>query len=134
MELNKKNFKCILLLVLCAILLYWGLNNLSALSAVVDSFFSLLAPLLLGICVAYVVNLLLKVVERLWDKALAKAPEIWRGKLKRPICLTLTMLLFLGIIFAIIFILIPVWRRPGPRWWPMCPSMWISFRAGGTGS
>ena len=27
--------------------------------------------------------------------------------MKRPICLTLTMLLFLGIIFAIIFILIP---------------------------
>ena len=113
MELNKKNFKCILLLVFCAILLYWGLNNLSALSAVVDSFFSLLAPLLLGICVAYVVNLLLKVVERLWDKALAKAPEIWRGKLKRPICLTLTMLLFLGIIFAIIFILIPRLEEAG---------------------
>ena len=113
MELNKRNFKCILLLVLCAILLYWGLNNLSALSAVVDSFFSLLAPLLLGICVAYVVNLLLKVVERLWDKALAKAPEIWRGKLKRPICLTLTMLLFLGIIFAIIFILIPRLEEAG---------------------
>ena len=49
LELNKRNFKCILLLVLCAIVLYWGLNNLSALSAVVDSFFSLLAPLLLGI-------------------------------------------------------------------------------------
>lgn len=113
MELNKRNFKCILLLVLCAIVLYWGLNNLSALSAVVDSFFSLLAPLLLGICVAYVVNLLLKVVERLWDKALAKAPEIWRGKLKRPICLTLTMLLFLGIIFAIIFILIPRLEEAG---------------------
>ena len=113
MELNKRNFKCILLLVLCAILLYWGLNNLSDLSAVVDSFFSLLAPLLLGICVAYVVNLLLKVVERLWDKALAKAPDIWRGKLKRPICLTLTMLLFLGIIFAIIFILIPRLEEAG---------------------
>lgn len=113
MELNKRNFKCILLLVLCAIVLYWGLNNLSALSGVVDSFFSLLAPLLLGICVAYVVNLLLKVVERLWDKALAKAPEIWRGKLKRPICLTLTMLLFLGIIFAIIFILIPRLEEAG---------------------
>lgn len=113
MELNKRNFKCILLLVLCAIVLYWGLNNLSALSGVVDSFFSLLAPLLLGICIAYVVNLLLKVVERLWDKALAKAPEIWRGRLKRPICLTLTMLLFLGIIFAIIFILIPRLEEAG---------------------
>ncbi len=113
MELNKKNFKRILLLIACAIVLYWGLNNLSVLGKVLDGFFSLLAPLLLGICIAYVVNLLLKVVERLWDKALAKAPEIWRGKLKRPICLTLTMLLFLGIIFAIIFILIPRLEEAG---------------------
>ena len=29
LELNKKNIKRILLLVACAILLYWGLNNLS---------------------------------------------------------------------------------------------------------
>ena len=78
-----------------------------------DSFLSLLSPLLLGICIAYVVNLLLKVVERLWDKALAKAPELWRIKLKRPICLVLTMLLFLGIIFSIIFILIPRLEEAG---------------------
>ncbi len=113
MELNKRNFKRILLLVACAIVLYWGLNNLSALGKVVDSFFSLLSPLLWGICIAYVMNLLLKVVERLWDKALVKAPELWRVKLKRPICLTLTMLLFLGIIFAIIFILIPRLEEAG---------------------
>ncbi len=113
MELNKRNFKRILLLIACAIVLYWGLNNLSALSKVVDGLLSLLSPLLWGICIAYVVNLLLKVVERLWDKALVKAPEIWRGKLKRPICLTLTMLLFLGIIFAIIFILIPRLEEAG---------------------
>ena len=113
MELNKRNFKRILLLIACAIVLYWGLNNLSVLGKVVDGLLSLLSPLLWGICIAYVVNLLLKVVERLWDKALVKAPEIWRGKLKRPICLTLTMLLFLGIIFAIIFILIPRLEEAG---------------------
>ena len=107
MELNKKNGQRILLLVASCVILYWGLNNLSTLGRVLDSVLSLLSPLLLGICIAYVVNLLLKVVERLWDKALKKAPELWRIKLKRPICLVLTMLLFLGIIFSIIFILIP---------------------------
>ena len=113
MELNKKNGQRILLLVASCVILYWGLNNLSTLGRVLDSFLSLLSPLLLGICIAYVVNLLLKVVERLWDKALKKAPELWRIKLKRPICLVLTMLLFLRIIFSIIFILIPRLEEAG---------------------
>ena len=61
-------------------------------------------------------NLLLKAIERLWDMALKKAPELWRVKLKRPICLTATILLFLGIIFAIFFILIPRLEEAGSTW------------------
>lgn len=113
LELNKKNIKRILLLVACAIILYWGLNNLSTLGKLLGSFFSLFSPLLIGVGIAYVMNLLLKAIERLWDMALKKAPELWRVKLKRPICLTATMLLFLGIIFAIFFILIPRLEEAG---------------------
>ena len=113
MELNKKNIKRILLLVACSIILYWALNNLSTLGKLLGSFFSLFSPLLIGAGIAYVMNLLLKAIERLWDMALKKAPELWRVKLKRPICLTATMLLFLGIIFAIFFILIPRLEEAG---------------------
>ena len=113
MELNKKNIKRILLLVACSIILYWALNNLSTLGKLLGSFFSLFSPLLIGAGIAYVMNLLLKAIERLWDMALKKAPELWRMKLKRPICLTATMLLFLGIIFAIFFILIPRLEEAG---------------------
>ena len=113
MELNKKNIKRILLLIACAILLYWGLNNLSVLGGLLSSILSLFSPLLIGVGIAYVMNLLLMAIERLWDKALKKAPELWRVKLKRPICLTLAFLLFLGIIFAIIFILIPRLEEAG---------------------
>lgn len=113
MELNKKNIKRILLLVACSIILYWALNNLSTLGKLLGSFFSLFSPLLIGAGIAYVMNLLLKAIERLWDMALKKAPELWRVKLKRPICLTATILLFLGIIFAIFFILIPRLEEAG---------------------
>ena len=113
MELNKKNIKRVLLLIACAILLYWGLNNLSVLGGLLRSILSLFSPLLIGVGIAYVMNLLLMAIERLWDKALKKAPELWRVKLKRPICLTLAFLLFLGIIFAIIFILIPRLEEAG---------------------
>lgn len=113
LELNKKNIKRILLLIACAIILYWGLNNLSVLGGLLRSILSLFSPLLIGVGIAYVMNLLLMAIERLWDKALKKAPELWRVKLKRPICLTLAFLLFLGIIFAIIFILIPRLEEAG---------------------
>ena len=113
MELNKKNIKRILLLVACSIILYWALNNQSTLGKLLGSFFSLFSPLLIGAGIAYVMNLLLKAIERLWDMALKKAPELWRVKLKRPICLTATILLFLGIIFAIFFILIPRLEEAG---------------------
>ena len=107
LELNKRNIKRIMLLIAFAALLYWGLNNLSWLSGILSGLLSLLSPLLLGICIAFVLNLMMAALERLWDRALAKWSSPWRGKLKRPVCLTLTMVLFVGIIFAIFFILIP---------------------------
>lgn len=113
MELDKKTCKRLMLLIAFAALLYWGLNNLSLLGSVLNGLTALLSPLLIGICIAFVLNLLLKALERLWDKALVKWHSPWRDKLKRPICLTLTMLIFLGIIFAIIFILIPRLKEAG---------------------
>ena len=107
LELNKRNIKRIMLLIAFAALLYWGLNNLSWLSGILSGLVNLLSPLLLGICIAFVLNLMMAALERLWDRALAKWSSPWRGKLKRPVCLTLTMVLFVGIIFAIFFILIP---------------------------
>ena len=113
MELNNKTIKRVMLLIAFATLLYWGLNNLSLLGGVLKSIGSLLSPLLIAICIAFVLNLLLKALERLWDRALTRWSSPWRDKLKRGVCLTLTMVLFLGIIFAIIFILIPRLEEAG---------------------
>lgn len=97
------------LLIAFAALLYWALNNLKRIGGVLDGLLSLLSPLLIGICIAFVLNLLMKALESLWDKALRNYGNNrqWKEKAKRPVCLTLTMLLFLGIIFAIVFILYP---------------------------
>lgn len=131
MELNKKNLKRIMLLIAFAALLYWGLNNLRLLGGVLGGLVSLLSPLLVGVCIAFVLNLLLKALERLWELSLKKWNSPWKPKLKRPLCLTLTMLVFLGLIFALIFILyprleeaaatlvdnIPIYVRQIQTWW-----------------
>lgn len=143
MELNRKNMKRILLLIAGAILLYWGLNNLKLLGGVAGSLLKLLSPLLVGACIAFVLNLMLKALERLWDRALRNYLRPGqRDKLKRPVCLTVTMLVFLGLIFALIFILyprlkesaatmvdnIPIYVRQIQRWWTQ-----LSDFAGGHG-
>ena len=113
LDLNKKNIKRIMLLIAFAALLYWGLNNLKWISGVLGSLLDLLSPLLIGICIAFVLNLMMVALERLWDRGLIKWNSPWNAKLKRPVCLTLTLLLFLGIIFAIFFILIPRLEEAG---------------------
>ena len=113
MELNKKNIKRIMLLIAFAALLYWGLNNLKWISGVLSGLVSLLSPLLIGICIAFVLNLMMAGLERLWGHALSKWNSPWNAKLKRPVCLALTVVLFFGIIFAIIFILIPRLEEAG---------------------
>ena len=59
LELNKRNIKRIMLLIAFAALLYWGLNNLSWLSGILSGLLNLLSPLLLGICIAFVLNLMM---------------------------------------------------------------------------
>jgi len=113
LELNKKTMQRIMLLITFAVLLFWGLYNISAVTKVLGKLLDLLSPLLLGICIAFVLNLMMAALERLWDRALAKWDSRWNRKLKRPVCLALTMVLFIGIIFAIFFILLPRLEEAG---------------------
>lgn len=71
-----------------------------------------LSPFVIGFCLAYVVNLLLRPLERFWM-------WLWRNrknqetvtKLKRPICLISSFLIVLGVIFAIVFMIIPAFKE-----------------------
>ena len=129
MELNKKTMQRIMLLITFAVLLFWGLYNISTIGGLFSNLLSLLAPLLIGVCIAFVLNLMMVGLERLWDRALAKRRSRWNAKLKRPVCLTLTMVLFLGIIFAIFFILIPRLEEAGSTLAANIPTYVDQFQA-----
>lgn len=118
-----------MLLITFAVLLFWGLYNISTIGGLFSNLFSLLAPLLIGVCIAFVLNLMMVGLERLWDRALAKWRSRWNAKLKRPVCLTLTMVLFLGIIFAIFFILIPRLEEAGSTLAANIPTYVDQFQA-----
>lgn len=107
MELSNKTLKKILLILTFGLVLYWALFHSATVGKLVSSFFSLISPFLIGFCIAFVINVLLRPLERLWDRVWKKAKTKAPDKLRRPICLLLSILLVLGAIFMIFFIIVP---------------------------
>ena len=84
MELNKKTMQRIMLLIAFAVLLFWGLYNISAVTKVLGNLLDLLSPLLMGICIAFVLNLLLSIGEKKAKAAtVEKAPQAAQAAQRR---------------------------------------------------
>ncbi len=107
MELSKKTVKRILLIITFTVLLIWGLYNHELLLKYLGDLYSLISPFVIGLCIAYIVNVLLRPVEKMWIKLLSQCKGKWVQKLKRPICLLLSILLVIGIILAVVLIILP---------------------------
>ena len=72
MDLNKKNMKRIALLIAFGLLLYWGLNHPGQAGQMLSTVFSIFLPFLLGGCLAFLLNVILRPVERGWRRAWGK--------------------------------------------------------------
>ena len=91
------------------ILLAWTLMNFGSVAGAVGRIGTLLFPFLLGGGMAFLMNTLLRPLEAQWDR-------LRRGKgarLKRLICLTLSAVIVVGLLFAVAFIMIPSLRESG---------------------
>lgn len=107
MELSKKTVKRILLIITFTVVLIWGIYNHKLLLNYLGAVYALIRPFVIGLCMAYVVNVIMRPIERMWMKALSKCKGKWVKKLKRPICLLLSILLVIGIILAVVFLIMP---------------------------
>ena len=105
--MDKKTFKMIIILIAFGMLLFWVLNDVSKFLTLMGGLYKVISPLVLGACIAFILNTVLNPLEKLWAKIWKKNPKIANGKFKRPVCLTVSYILVLGIIFAILFVVIP---------------------------
>lgn len=116
------NLRSILIIVSFAILLYWGINHMSQIGNGIDKALSIFSPFIIGFAIAFILNMILSPLERLWDKLSKKADKskklsafskkfsrfkINQKNLKRAVCLVLSIIILIGIVFAIIFMVIP---------------------------
>lgn len=108
MELNKKTIRNILLMAAAVIAVWWLVNHFDLLLRILNAILSILSPILIGLILAFILNLLLNPLERLWNRLFLKEgskPIV--KKLRRPVCLLLSFLIVLGVIFAVCFVVIP---------------------------
>ncbi len=107
MNLNKKNFKKILLLVFLSAIIIFAVFNLITLLSLGGKVVSIFAPIIAAFCIAFIFNVLLRALENkvffFWGKSKYK----FVNKLKRPVCLILTYLLAIGIISLLVLVIIP---------------------------
>ena len=95
---------CLLLIVFA-----WALVNLDAVLCFLGKVLALFTPFLIGGAIAFLINVVLRPMECCWNKACRKAP----AKLTRPVCLTASTVLILGILFAVVFMMLPSLRESG---------------------
>ncbi len=107
MDLNKNTMKRILLIISFTILLYWGLAHPEQGLRILRRLLSVFAPFLIGAFFAFIINVPLNLLERHWPTNWKKRPSQRLKLLKRPVCLILSTLLILGILFSIFFIVVP---------------------------
>lgn len=107
MELNSKNIKKIILIILCGALIFTILQNLTGFFGILGNVFSVFSPVITALCIAFVLNVLLSGLENKVFFFLDKSKKKFLRKLKRPICLILTYLIALGIVSLLIWVIIP---------------------------
>lgn len=122
MELSKRTVKRILLIITFTVLLVWCVYSHEQLGKMLSGIYALISPFVAGLCIAYIVNVLLRPVERLWMRLLNRRKGKWPEKLKRPLCLMLSILLVIGIILAIVLIILPELRDSVASLIEMIPS------------
>lgn len=104
MELNKKNMKKLMILISFGIILFWALTNLPIIFGFISHLLHLLYPFILGAVIAFILNIPMTKIENF----IKKHQKSDKSKLPvRTISITLSLVIFVGVIILISFLLIP---------------------------
>jgi len=106
MELNRKNIRKILLIILFTVVCFLSLQNIGLLVHYLKLFFSLLSPIIVGFCIAFILNLPMKGIEKLLFKTGGKHDKLVK-RIKRPVSILLTFILVAVLLMFVMLIVVP---------------------------
>ena len=108
MNLDKKGMLKLIGIIFISILFFALLMNFSVVWGVVGKIWGVLTPVVLGAVIAFILNMPLRFLECRVFKKLTYSPnhKIWK-KIKRPVCLAISVILMLSLITVMIVIIAP---------------------------
>ena len=104
MKLDKENTKKIIFIVFIGVLIYWLLQNLGMIFVGIKNILNILNPFILGACIAFVLNVIVNLIEKKWIKNKKRNKII--ARIKRPLSIFLSILILFAVIFFVIFLLL----------------------------
>ena len=107
MELDKKNMRKIMLLILFAALIYVGLQHMEVLIGLLGTGLHLLFPFILGAAIAFILNVPMHFLEEKIFGTLKEKENSKFRKLVRPASLILSLILVVGIVMLVILVVVP---------------------------
>ncbi len=107
MDLSKKNIKKILGIITFGIILFTLSQNLSSVASFFKGLLAIFAPLIVGFCLAFMLNIPMNVLENKIFKGMKTSKKKIINKMFRPVSLVSTVILTLGFIVLLLFIIIP---------------------------
>lgn len=104
---SSSKFKENLILVIVGVLLWVGLMHLDNVMGAVGYVVGLIMPLIIGGAIAFILNVPMSFFESYFDKLAAKSSGNKVAKLKTPVCITVTLVAFLIVLFIIANVIFP---------------------------
>lgn len=104
---NDHSTRRAMLLIAFGVLLFALVQNLSAVGSFFGWLFGLISPLILGLCIAFVLNVVMRTFENRVLGGMGRSPRPFVRRMRRPLALVLTILVFLIVIALILLVVIP---------------------------
>ncbi len=107
MKLDFKNTRQILLIVFISAIIFALVFNFVGVLGFVSTIVSFITPIIIALCIAFVLNVFLTGFETKVFKFLKTSKHNFLRKLCRPLCLVLTYVLAFGLLSLIVLVIIP---------------------------
>jgi len=100
----EKSTRKLILIATYIVVLYWALTNIKLVSSGISNIMGILSPIIIGIFIAFILNILLKIIE----KGFRVFTNVkWLYEKRRLFSIILTYLITITFITAIIFFIVP---------------------------
>lgn len=107
MELNRKNVRIILLIIVFTVVLFTAAQNFGALLGFVVDVWGVLSSVIAGLAIAFVLNIPLKLFEDKLFYGLREHRSATVRRLLRPVSIVCSLLITLGVLIVLLLIVLP---------------------------